>query len=141
MLIMTSITPVGQTGPHRDYKAFELTVYQGEGYGYISTSCFSEPVMPPEKAAGRQAQFGAGQMGSVATLFAVLAREMTSLPFFPSFLMTSFTRFSTSSSALTWEVLMVDGIYAENITHYLEGVMGAAVLAEHLYVPLAAHEF
>lgn len=74
-LIMTSITPFGQTGPYRDYKAYELTVYQGGGYGFISTGCFSEPVMPPVKAAGRQAQFGAGQMGTVATLFAVLARD------------------------------------------------------------------
>jgi crotonobetainyl-CoA:carnitine CoA-transferase CaiB-like acyl-CoA transferase len=75
MLVMTSITPFGQTGPHRDYKAYELTVYHGGGYGYLSTGCFSEPVMPPIKAGGRQAQFGAGQVGTAATLFAVLARD------------------------------------------------------------------
>jgi CoA:oxalate CoA-transferase len=75
MLVMTSITPFGQTGPHRDYKAYEITVYQGGGYGYLGTACSREPVMPPVKAAGKQAQFGAGQVGSVATLFALHARD------------------------------------------------------------------
>jgi crotonobetainyl-CoA:carnitine CoA-transferase CaiB-like acyl-CoA transferase len=72
---MTSITPFGQTGPHRDYKAYEITIYQGGGYGYASTACYREPVMPPVKAGGRQAQFGAGQVGAVSTMFAVLARD------------------------------------------------------------------
>ena len=75
LLVMTSITPFGQTGPHRDYKAYEITVYQAGGYGYVSTACYREPVMPPVKAGGRQAQFGAGQVGSAATMFALHARD------------------------------------------------------------------
>jgi crotonobetainyl-CoA:carnitine CoA-transferase CaiB-like acyl-CoA transferase len=74
-LIMTSITPFGQTGPHRDYKAYELNSYNGCGYGYISTVCIREPVMPPVKAGGRQAEFGAAQSASVATMCAVFARD------------------------------------------------------------------
>jgi crotonobetainyl-CoA:carnitine CoA-transferase CaiB-like acyl-CoA transferase len=70
-LIMTSITPFGQTGPHRDYKAYELTTYNGSGYGFISTVCITEPVMPPVKAGGRQSEFGAAQAAAVATMCAV----------------------------------------------------------------------
>jgi len=74
-LIMTSITPFGQTGPHRDYKAHELQIYQGTGYGITSTITYKENVLPPITAAGRQTQFCAGQVGSVATMFALLARD------------------------------------------------------------------
>jgi crotonobetainyl-CoA:carnitine CoA-transferase CaiB-like acyl-CoA transferase len=74
-LIMTSITPFGQTGPHRDYKAYELTTYHGCGYGFISTICITEPVMPPVKAGGRQSEFGAALAASVATMGAVHARD------------------------------------------------------------------
>ena len=74
-LIMTSITPFGQTGPHRDYKAYELNTYNGCGYGYVSTACITEPVMPPVKAGGRQSEFGAAQSASVASMCAVYARD------------------------------------------------------------------
>lgn len=74
-LIMTSITPFGQTGPHRDYKAYELNTYNGCGYGYVSTACITEPVMPPVKAGGRQSEFGAAQSASVATMCAVYVRD------------------------------------------------------------------
>ena len=74
-IVMTSITPFGQTGPHRDYKAYELTTYNGCGYGYISTVCITEPVMPPVKAGGRQSEFGAALAASVATMGAVHARD------------------------------------------------------------------
>lgn len=74
-LIMTSITPFGQTGPHRDYKAHELTTYHAGGYGFISTATFTEPVMPPVKAGGRQSEFGAAQTAAVATMCAFHARD------------------------------------------------------------------
>jgi len=74
-LIMTSITPFGQTGPHRNYKARELTTYHAGGYGFISTVCIQEPVMPPVKAGGRQSQFGGGQAAAVATMCALFARK------------------------------------------------------------------
>ncbi len=75
-LIMTSITPFGQTGPYRDYKAYELNTYQGCGYGFISTVCFEEPVHPPIKAGGRQSEFGTAQAAAVATMSAVHARDI-----------------------------------------------------------------
>ncbi|MFO7962764.1 MAG: CoA transferase [Desulfobacterales bacterium] len=74
-LIMTSITPFGQTGPYRNYKATELNLYNGGGYG-AGTTCVAEPPVPiPVKAGGRQALFGAGLSAAVATLCAVFSRE------------------------------------------------------------------
>ena len=74
-LIMTSITPFGQTGPYRDYKAFELNTYQGSGYGMISTACIAEPVPPPVKGGGRQSEFGTAQAAAAAAMCAVHARD------------------------------------------------------------------
>jgi crotonobetainyl-CoA:carnitine CoA-transferase CaiB-like acyl-CoA transferase len=77
-LIMTSITPFGQTGPHRDYKAHELNTYNAGGYGIISTACIEEPVMPPIKGGGSQSEFGAGQAAAVAAMCAFHARDQIS---------------------------------------------------------------
>ena len=74
-LIMTSITPYGQTGPYRDYKAHELTLYQGTGYGIQSTVRYGGAMRPPITAAGKQSQFSAAQVGAVATMFALIARD------------------------------------------------------------------
>jgi len=75
MLIMTSITPFGQTGPYRDYKAYELNSYNSGGFGFVSTVTYEEPVMPPVKAGGRQSLFAAAMAGAVATMCAVYARD------------------------------------------------------------------
>ena len=75
LLVMVSITPFGQTGPHRNYKAHELTTYNACGYGMVSTACIEEPVMPPIKAGGRQSQFGAGQAAAAAVMCAIFARD------------------------------------------------------------------
>ena len=74
-LVMVSITPFGQTGPHRDYKAFELTTYNGCGYGMATTACIEEPVMPPVKAGGSQSEFAAGQAAAASAMTAIFARD------------------------------------------------------------------
>jgi crotonobetainyl-CoA:carnitine CoA-transferase CaiB-like acyl-CoA transferase len=75
MLVMTSITPFGQNGPYRDYKAYELNHYNSGGAGFISTITIEEQVMPPVKAGARLAQFMAGAEGAVAGMCALIARE------------------------------------------------------------------
>lgn len=74
-LIMTSITPFGQTGPYRDYKAHEINTYQGSGFGFISTVTFQEPIPPPIKGGGRQSEFGTAQAAAVAAMCAVHGRD------------------------------------------------------------------
>jgi crotonobetainyl-CoA:carnitine CoA-transferase CaiB-like acyl-CoA transferase len=78
-LIMTSITPFGQTGPYRDYKAHEINTYQGSGYGFISTFTLQEPVPPPIKGGGRQSEFGTAQAAAVAAMCALHARDKSGL--------------------------------------------------------------
>jgi CoA:oxalate CoA-transferase len=78
-LIMTSITPFGQTGPYRDYRAHEINTYQGSGYGFISTVTFAEPVPPPIKAGGRQSEFGTAQAAAVGAMCAMHERERSGL--------------------------------------------------------------
>ncbi len=75
-LIVTSITPFGQTGPYRDYKGSELIVTHASGIGY-TTPTAEEPDREPLKPGGRLADSYAGQNGAVATMCAVLAREKT----------------------------------------------------------------
>jgi CoA:oxalate CoA-transferase len=74
-LIMVSISPFGQTGPHRDYKAHELNTYNACGLGFLTTVTREEPVLNPVKAGGRQSEFGAGQAAAVAAMCAVFARD------------------------------------------------------------------
>ena len=59
-LVMCSITPFGLTGPHKDYRAHELTIAHGGGWAWLSPGGSDRPDLPPLKAAGHQADFQAG---------------------------------------------------------------------------------
>ena len=74
-LIMTSITPFGQTGPYREFLATDLVSLQTGGLGYGIPGDIEDPQLPPLKACGEQAEFLAGMMGALATMHAVFARE------------------------------------------------------------------
>ena len=53
-LVMCSITPFGLTGPHRNYKAYELTLAHGGGWAWLSPGASDRPDLPPLKAFGHQ---------------------------------------------------------------------------------------
>ena len=77
-LIVTSITPFGQTGPYRDYKATELVTFQIGGIGYGTPSGVEDPDNhPPLKAPGHQAHIMAGISAAAATMCALFAREFS----------------------------------------------------------------
>ena len=79
-LIMTSITPFGQTGPYREYKATELITFHMSGLGYETPGAVDDPEKElPLKAAGHQASFLAGITGALLTLFALRASEASGL--------------------------------------------------------------
>lgn len=75
-LVMTSITPFGQSGAYRDFKATELISYHVSGFGYQTTQTYKEPVLPPVKAGGYQSQFSAATNAAVATMCALHARKL-----------------------------------------------------------------
>lgn len=74
-LIMTSITPFGQTGPYRNLKSYPLNTYHASGQGYFlpmnSTSLDREPVRGP----GFLGEFDGGISAAIATLGALYWRD------------------------------------------------------------------
>jgi len=79
-LIMTSITPFGQNGPYRDYKACDLISVHMGGLGYATPSRVKDPdLQPPLKLGGRQADFMAAAMAAVVTMSAVIGRSRNGL--------------------------------------------------------------
>ncbi|HKA52266.1 MAG TPA: CoA transferase, partial [Candidatus Binatia bacterium] len=69
-LVMCSVTPFGLTGPHKDYKAYELTLAHGGGWAWLSPGGSDRPDLPPLKAAGQQADFQGALAAAAATLAA-----------------------------------------------------------------------
>ena len=70
-LVMTSITPFGQTGPYRNYRAYHLNTFHASGAGYLlpigSPSLEREPIKGP----GLIGEYDAGLSAAVATLGAL----------------------------------------------------------------------
>lgn len=73
-LIMTSITPWGMSGPYRNWRAEDLTLWAAGGVCVLNGGGPAHPELPPLKAFGHQAGFQGGAHGAVATMGAMLAR-------------------------------------------------------------------
>jgi len=78
-LIMTSITPFGQTGPYRNYKAHHLNIYHGSGLGYITPAQVSDLEREPLKGGGFAGDYFSGLYAALATLGALYAQGETGL--------------------------------------------------------------
>jgi crotonobetainyl-CoA:carnitine CoA-transferase CaiB-like acyl-CoA transferase len=72
-LVMTSITPYGLTGPKRNLRAEELTIWSAGGVCVLNGAGPEHPELPPLKTFGNQAGYQGGVHGAVATMGAVLA--------------------------------------------------------------------
>ncbi|MBI1885954.1 MAG: CoA transferase [Chloroflexi bacterium] len=72
-LVMTSLSPFGQDGPYRDYKAYDLTVSCAGGWAWLN-GWPGRPEMPPLKAYGQQTEYQSGATGAVVTMGALLHR-------------------------------------------------------------------
>jgi crotonobetainyl-CoA:carnitine CoA-transferase CaiB-like acyl-CoA transferase len=72
-LVMTSISPFGQTGPNRHLKAHDLTMWSAGGIVYLG-GLSGKPDLPPVKAFGQQAGFQAGANAAVGSLGALFGR-------------------------------------------------------------------
>jgi len=76
-LVMTSITPFGQTGPYRDYNAYYLNTFHGGGFGYVTPSDPHNPQVlerEPIMMGGLIAEYYCGVMAGIATQAALYAR-------------------------------------------------------------------
>ncbi|MFQ5880767.1 MAG: CaiB/BaiF CoA transferase family protein [Dehalococcoidia bacterium] len=72
-LVMASISPFGQSGPYRDYKACDITTASAGGWTWIN-GWPDHPEMPPLKAFGPQTEYQAGVNAAVASLGALFWR-------------------------------------------------------------------
>jgi crotonobetainyl-CoA:carnitine CoA-transferase CaiB-like acyl-CoA transferase len=71
-LIMTSIAPFGMSGPYRDYRAEDMTLWSAGGVSALNGAP-QFPQLPPLKAAGQQAGYQGGAHAAVATMGAAFA--------------------------------------------------------------------
>ena len=74
-LIMASITPFGQDGPYRDFKAYSLNTYHGSGAGYVLPANSPNADREPVKGGGLVGECDAGVCASVSILGALFWRN------------------------------------------------------------------
>ena len=72
MLVVTSITPFGQTGPYQEYKAYALNISGASSASKSIGELGREPLSVPLY----QPHFQSGLMAATATCGAILAREL-----------------------------------------------------------------
>jgi crotonobetainyl-CoA:carnitine CoA-transferase CaiB-like acyl-CoA transferase len=73
-LIMTSITPFGLSGPNRNWRAEDLTVWCAGGVCVLNGGGPEHANLPPLKTFGQQSGYQAGVHAAVPTLAAAFAR-------------------------------------------------------------------
>ena len=69
-LVLCSITPFGLTGPHKDFKSYELTQAHAGGWAWLGPGASDEPDLPPLKTFGQQCDFQGGLAGAMTSLAA-----------------------------------------------------------------------
>lgn len=77
-LIMTSITPFGQTGPYKDYEGSDLIAWQMGGAGYVTPRWAGTAEQEPLQAT-QFASFMAAINAAAATMCALLVQKRTGL--------------------------------------------------------------
>ncbi len=78
-LVMTSITPFGQTGPYKDYKAYPLNSFHSGAEGFITPTGDPFPDRPPLKVARFAGEYEVGIHSMLATLAALYYQRATGL--------------------------------------------------------------
>lgn len=79
-LVLTSITPFGQSGPYKDYKAYHLNTFHGGGEGYVLPGGWGYKLFPerePIQGPGFLGDLRAGLMAAIATLVALYHQGAT----------------------------------------------------------------
>ena len=75
-LIMASITPFGQTGPYRNYKAYPLNTFHAGGEPSMMFHMSSTPDRAPVKGPGFMGECDCGLSAATAILVALYSRGM-----------------------------------------------------------------
>ncbi|MBI4308299.1 MAG: CoA transferase [Chloroflexi bacterium] len=78
-LIMCSVTPFGQTGPYRDYRAYYLNTFHAGGEGYVLPGGLGWLLYhdrPPLKVGGYKGEYDCGLIAAIAVVAAYYGREL-----------------------------------------------------------------
>ncbi len=75
-IIMTSITPFGQTGPHSGYKAYPLNSVHAGMLGYMTPWVSRWPDREPIQPGGYLGEYGSGLSAATATLAALYVQRI-----------------------------------------------------------------
>jgi len=78
-LVMTSITPFGQTGPYRDYKAYPLNSFHSCGEGHVTPGQSPFPDRPPLKQGRHVGEYEIGIQSALVSLGALHYQRATGL--------------------------------------------------------------
>jgi crotonobetainyl-CoA:carnitine CoA-transferase CaiB-like acyl-CoA transferase len=73
-LVIAAISPFGDTGPYRDWNAYELNVVNAGGWAFLSPGASEFPELPPLKAFGHQGDYQGGLHACFAALAAYFHR-------------------------------------------------------------------
>ena len=77
-LIFTSVTPFGNRGPYKDFKATDLVLYHMSGHAHGLLGAVENPDSdPPIRAGGHQAELVGGMAAATATMMALYRKRMT----------------------------------------------------------------
>jgi CoA:oxalate CoA-transferase len=77
-LIVTFVSPFGQTGPWNDYAGDELIGFHSTGFGFEFPNIPADPeAQRPMKGGGHASQFMAGVAAALGTMQALLSRQIT----------------------------------------------------------------
>ena len=77
-LIFTSVTPFGNRGPYKDFKATDLVIHHMSGHAQGLLGAVEDPDSnPPIRAGGHQAELVGGMAAATATLMALYRKRMT----------------------------------------------------------------
>jgi crotonobetainyl-CoA:carnitine CoA-transferase CaiB-like acyl-CoA transferase len=76
-LVATAISPFGLSGPYRDYRAYDLNLWNAGGLACLNGGGPGTDDLPPLRTFGYQSVFQVGLNAAVASLGAIFARETT----------------------------------------------------------------
>ena len=74
-LVVTSVSPYGQTGPYARHKGYPSVSFHMSGAGYVTPARVERPDQPPLSLPGRPAAITGGLIAAAGTQMALLARR------------------------------------------------------------------
>jgi crotonobetainyl-CoA:carnitine CoA-transferase CaiB-like acyl-CoA transferase len=100
-VILTSITPFGQTGPYRDYKSSDIVITALNGFLYLC----GDPDRPPVRISFPQAYLHASIQAAVGTMVAHYYRELSGVGQWVDTSAQASLVYATMDAPLYWEAV------------------------------------